>query len=153
MQLQELSGRVQRLEEENRRLKKSARRATIALAALGGIALLSSMTAAMCETVWAERFVLKDARGRERGVLTAYETGGVPQFALLDAKGGRALTFGVDAEGRGYIEVASKSGPVRSHFAVSPEGQATIESKGGEKPVDTKGEAKKKDGDVATTAR
>jgi hypothetical protein len=148
MQLQELSGRVLKLEEENRRLKTSARRATIALAALGGIALLSSMTAAMCETVWAERFVLKDSRGRERGVLTAYETGGVPQFALLDAKGGRALTFGVDAEGRAYLEVAGKAGPVRSHFAVSPEGKATIEPKDAEKAAE-----KKKDGDVATTAR
>jgi len=149
MQIEDLAVRVQHLEAENRRLKSSARRWGLGLAALAGAAVLSSMAAVVCETVWAERFVLKDARGRERGFITAYETGGAPQLSLLDAKGGRALTFGVDNEGRGYFEVASKNGPVRSHFNVSPEGKAGVESKDAEKPA----EPKKKEGEVAALGR
>jgi len=148
MQLEELAARVQSLEVENQLLKSRARRFALALAALGGVAVLSSMAAVVCETVWAERFVLKDSRGRQRGYITAYETGGAPQLALLDAKGARALTFGVDDEGRGYFEVAGPSGPVRSHFSVSPEGKAGIEPKPTDKPNQVK-----KDGEVAALAR
>lgn len=149
MQLEELAARVQSLEDENRRLKSRTKRWGVALAALGGVAVLTSMTAAMCETVWAERFVLKDSRGRQRGFITAYETGGAPQLALLDAKGGRALTFGVDDEGRGYFEVGGANGPVRSHFSISPEGKAGIDAKDAQKPAETK----KKDGEVASLSR
>ncbi len=148
MQLEELAARVQSLEEENRRLKSKTRRWGLALAALGGVAVLSSMTAVVCETVWAERFVLKDSRGRQRGFITAYETGGAPQLALLDAKGARALTFGVDDSGRGYFEVGGANGPVRSHFSVSPEGKAGIEQVPADKPKEPK-----KDGEVAALSR
>ncbi len=148
MQLEELAARVRSLEDENRRLKTRTRRWGLALAALGGVAALSSMTAVVCETVWAERFVLKDSRGRQRGFITAYETGGAPQLALLDAKGGRALTFGVDDAGRGYFEVAGADGPVRSHFNVSPEGKAGIEPQPADKPKESK-----KDGEVAALSR
>lgn len=150
MHSQDLATRIERLEDENRRLKRSARRWALGLAALGGVAVLSSMTSVVCKTVWAERFVLKDAGGRDRGFITAYETGGAPQFALLDARGKQTLSLGVDDDGRAYIEVAGKSGPVRSHFAVSPEGAATIESKssvGCEKAS----ESKCKGDDVAST--
>jgi hypothetical protein len=72
--------------------------------------------------------VLQDSSGRERAVMTAYETGGLPQFTLMDQNGKQALSFGVADNGRGYIEVAGADGtPVRSHFAIGAEGNATIE--------------------------
>ncbi len=148
MQLEKLAVRIRALEDENRRLKSKTRRFGLALAALGGVAVLSSMSAVVCETVWAERFVLKDSRGRQRGYITAYETGGAPQLALLDAKGARALTFGVDDSGRGYFEVAGANGPVRSHFSVSPEGKAGIDPRPADKPKEIE-----KEGEVAALSR
>jgi len=149
MQVHELAERVQKLEDENRRLKSLTRRWGLGLAAIGGAAVLMSMTTAMCKTVWAERFVLQDSSGRERGVITAYETGGVPKFTLFDAKGSSALAFGVDEKGRSFLEVPGAEGMVRSHFAISAEGNATIDA-----PAKTKQECeKKKDGDVAALTR
>src|SRR5688572_1996056 len=125
--IQSLADRIQNLESSNRRWKRLG----IAAAALAGIATLASMrsvVAAVCNTVYAERFVLQDARGNERARITAYETNGLPQFTLQDQKGRKALSFGVSEDGRGYIEVAGADGkPVRSHFAVGAEGNATIE--------------------------
>lgn len=122
-QMNELSTRIEKLESENRRLKRFGIAAAVVVGAVG----LMSATSAMCNTVSAERFVLRDSNGRDRAVMTAYETGGVPNFSLLDAKGKKSLTFGVNEEGQSYIELAGKEGPVRSNFAVNAEGQATIE--------------------------
>jgi hypothetical protein len=122
-QMNELSQRVQKLEAENKRLKRLGIGAAVVVGAVG----LMSAASTMCNTVSAERFVLRDANGRDRAVMTAYETGGVPNFSLLDASGKKALTFGVSESGQSYIELSGKAGPVRSNFAVSPEGQATIE--------------------------
>jgi hypothetical protein len=131
--LQALADRIQQLETTNRRW----RRLGIAAVALAGVAALASMrsvVATVCNTVYAERFVLQDARGNERARITAYETNGLPQFTLHDQKGRKALSFGVAEDGRGYIEVAGADGkPVRSHFAVAAEGNATIEVPGAAK--------------------
>src|SRR5688572_15531586 len=125
--VQVLAERIAKLERSNRTLK----RAGIALAALAGVVSLASMTAAVCNTVYAERFVLQDARGNERARITAYETNGLPQFTLTDTKGKKALTFGVAEDGRGYMEVAGAEGKmVRSHFAIGAEGHATLEKAG-----------------------
>jgi hypothetical protein len=121
--IRELTERVQALERQNKNLKRYG----IAAAALLGVVGLSSMASSMCKTVWAERFVLQDSQGRERGVITAYETGGTPTLSLLDHKGQKALSFGVADSGRAYVEIPGAEGMVRSQFAVSPEGLATIE--------------------------
>ncbi len=121
----ELAARYEELERSNPRSKRLG----LGAAALGGIALLCSMVVpAVCNTVYGERFVLQDSSGNERARITAYETGGAPQFSLLDKSGRRALTFGVAEDGRSYVEVAAKDGKaVRSHFVVGAEGQASIE--------------------------
>ena len=122
--VQALNDRVQKLEDQNRKLKRYG----LAALALAGVVTLSSMAAAVCNTVYAERFVLQDSGGNERARITAYETGGVPQFTLQDKRGRKALALGVTEDGRGYIEVADAQGKmVRSHFAVGAEGNATIE--------------------------
>lgn len=128
--IRELNDRLEKLEGENKRLKRFA----IAGVALLGVVGLSSMAmsgkfsaASVCKTVWAERFVLQDSSGRERGVITAYETGGTPVFSLLDEKGKKAISFGVAETGKAYVEIPGAEGAVRSHFGISPEGHATIE--------------------------
>jgi hypothetical protein len=117
----DLALRIDRLERQNRRLR------ILGVAALGltGAALLSS-AAAVCKTVWAERFVLRDPSNRERAVLTAYETGGAPQLSLLDEQGKAALTFGVNDQGVAYLEVPGDTGPVRRTMGLTPEGQPTL---------------------------
>jgi hypothetical protein len=123
-ELEVLSARIEKLEHQNRRLK----RAGLAAMVVAGVVALSSMSAVVCRTVYGERFVLQDSGGNERAVMTAYETGGLPQFTLLDQKGRKALSFGVAENGRGYIEVAGNDGKMtRSHFAIGAEGNATIE--------------------------
>ena len=123
-EVQALAARVQELEQTALRWKRIG----IATAALAGVATLASMAPALCKTVYGERFVLQDSSGRERAVMTAYETGGLPQFTLMDQNGKQALSFGVADNGRGYIEVPGNEGKaVRSHFAIGAEGNATIE--------------------------
>ena len=100
-QIQELSQRLAKLEVENKRLKRFGIAAAVVVGAVG----LMSAASTMCNTVTAERFVLRDANGRERAVMTAYETGGVPNFSLLDSSGKKALTFGVSETGQSYIEL------------------------------------------------
>lgn len=134
VELNALVERVAKLESQNRSLKRWG----IGFAALAGAVTLCSAAAAVCDVVSAERFVLRDTSGRERAVLTAYETRGVPQFSLLSSKGQRALTLGVAEDGRAYIEVAGADGKqVRSHFAIGAEGNATIESPAS-KPIEPK---------------
>ncbi len=111
--------RLERLERENRNL----RRAGLAAVALTGVAFLVSASA-VCKTVWAERFVLKDASMRERAVLTAYETGGPPKLTLLDEQGSPALTFGVAEDGVAFMELPGDEGPIRHKIQLSSDGRA-----------------------------
>lgn len=60
----DLTRRIDRLERENRRLKRAA-----ALVGVGLVALLAMGQAARPRTVEAERFVLKDKQGKVRAVL------------------------------------------------------------------------------------
>ena len=111
--------RLEKLERENRNL----RRAGLAAVALTGVAFLASASA-VCKTVWAERFVLRDPSNNERAVLTAYETGGTPQLSLLDAQGKPALTFGVADDGIAYLELPGEEGPRRHKIQLSSDGAA-----------------------------
>jgi len=119
---QDLTARIEKLERETR----AWRRVGLAAVGLAGVALLASMTSAVCRTVNAERFVLQDGRGRERARITAYETGGAPLLSLLDAQGKPQLSFGLSESGQAYVELQGEKGACRSRVSVSPEGQATL---------------------------
>ena len=120
----ELVRRLESLERQNRSLKRWGGAALACTLVLG----LSSMASSMCKTVWAERFVLQDSSGRERGHFDAYETGGAAKLALLNAKGQNVVTLGVSDEGTPYFELQGKDGPVRSNLVVSAEGATKLES-------------------------
>ena len=85
MSEERLLERVEKLEKSNRRLKLFGGAALAGVAALG----LVSASSAMCDTVWAERFVLKDEHGKKRIMLDAYHTH--PNIAFYDAKGKKQI--------------------------------------------------------------
>ena len=123
MQLnQELAVRLENLERENRTLKRWG----VAALVLGSVGILGS-AAAVCDSVSAERFVVRDSRGKERVRMTAYETGGVPKLSFLNDKGQAVFSMGVCEKNTGYIEVVGATGPVRSTFCVQ-DGRAVLQS-------------------------
>jgi hypothetical protein len=77
----EIQSRLEKLESENRRLKRIG-----ALASLIGASLLLMGQAKSSRTVEAEKFVLRDANGNVRGELSV-ESLGRPTLTLRDAKG------------------------------------------------------------------
>jgi hypothetical protein len=113
--------RLDRLERQNRSLKRWG----LAAVNFGGVGMLGG-AAAVCDSVSAERFIVRDSRGKERVRLTAYETGGAPKLTFMNDKGQPVFSFGVSDKSAGYIEVAGTNGPVRSSFAVQ-DGRAVIE--------------------------
>jgi hypothetical protein len=90
----ELIARVESLEKKNRRLMRIGGVALVAAIAVGAMSLRPA-----CNSVSAERFVLLDAQGHQRALLTAYETGGAPELALYDKKGRAVATLGVEKTG------------------------------------------------------
>jgi len=121
MEAHELNARLEKVEAQNRSLKRWG---ALALA-LGGVMVLTSMLA-VCKTVTAERFLVQDSSGRERARFTAYETGGKPVLSLLDERGQCILKIGVSDEDKAFVEVQGKSGPVRSELVATAEGRAAL---------------------------
>ena len=118
----ELRDRLTRLENHNRRWK----RWTTASLCLTGLGVLGA-AATVCDSVSAERFVLRDTRGRERVRLSAYETGGPPRLAFHDQQGKEVFALGVGEDGRGFLEVLGASDhAARSLFSVV-DGRAVLE--------------------------
>lgn len=113
--------RLERLERENRSMKRWSAAALV----LGGVGLLAS-AATVCDSVSAERFVVRDSRGQERVRLTAYETGGVPKLSFLNQKGQTVFSMGVCEKNQGYIEVQGEHGSARSSLVVR-DGQAMLQ--------------------------
>ena len=74
----------------------------------------------------AEKWIVRDSRGKERVRLTAYETGGVPKLSVLNEKGQTVFSMGVCEKNKGYIEVTGASGLARSSFVVQ-DGRAILE--------------------------
>jgi hypothetical protein len=120
-QAQDLVVRLDRLERENRKL----RRLGLAALAFGGIGVLGA-AATVCDSVSAERFIVRDTRGNERVRLTAYETGGIPKLSFMNERGQVVFSLGVTEKSTGYIEVAGTNGPVRSAFGIQ-DGRAVLE--------------------------
>jgi len=110
---QHWTARLERLERTNKRLTRFGGTA-LGLACVGWLA---SMTP-VCKTVWAERFVLRDARGKDRGVLTAYETGGTPRFSLLGERGQTLATLSVGEDGNAFLALFDAKGKKSQRFSV-----------------------------------
>ena len=129
-QAQDMVARLDRLERENRSLKRWA----VALVAVGAIGALGSALT-VCDSVSAERFIVRDTSGKERVRLTAYETGGVPKLSFLNDKGKVVFSLGVCDQNKGYIEVTGSNGLARSSFVVQ-DGRAVLEPVSADKPAE-----------------
>lgn len=123
---QELLTRIESLERKNRRIVGAG----VAVLALGAVGLVSART--VCDTVSAERFVLRDAQGQQRGVFTAYETGGAPQFSLLDKKGKPMAVIAVEKDGA-FLTLADATGEHKVRYGVGASGAASTDPAGCEK--------------------
>ena len=120
-QVHDLLARMDHLERQNRSLKRWGMAALV----FGVVGVLGS-AAAVCDSVSAERFLVRDSRGKERVRLTAYETGGVPKLSFLNDKGQVVFSLGVCEKNTGYIEVTGANGLARSAFSVQ-DGRAVLE--------------------------
>jgi hypothetical protein len=78
-----LAARLEKLEQENRRMKRVG---GALLGAIGVVALCGAAAPAFCKTVWAERLVLRDSSGRDRMTMDAYSSS-TPSITMRDAKG------------------------------------------------------------------
>ena len=119
---QDLNSRLDRLERENRRMKR------LSLAVLSGAGLLSLMSfvgPAVCKTVWAERFVLKDASNQSRVTFDAY---GVeqPRITFHDARGKAMGSLAITDEGSFALQVVEDGRHVPARLTLGETGQLKL---------------------------
>ncbi|MEM7309472.1 MAG: hypothetical protein AAF682_22530 [Planctomycetota bacterium] len=119
----DLVQRLEKLERENRRMKRWGLAAGGVLGVLG----LSSAVAVspLCKTVWAERFVLKDSSNRTRMTLDAY-TSGPPVITAEDASGKTFAKLTLSGE-TPTLEFFDKKGECSGKIGIS-EGEPFVES-------------------------
>jgi len=120
-----LSARVDRLERESRRWKRVALGSWVAIAALFLLGQSPSRPGgapAPARTVEAERFVLRDARGRT-GASLGWEADGTPRLALHDPSAQVRAALGVGAGGAPGLTLFDTNGTtVRTAIVVGPDG-------------------------------
>jgi hypothetical protein len=113
--LRDVSARLETLERENRRLKR------FGLAALGALGVLSlaSFAAAplVCDVLYCERLVIRDARGGQRVKIDAYNTE-TPGFELYDRDGKSRAKLYLDNEGEAFLTVYDAKGKVKANHAL-----------------------------------
>ncbi len=118
-QLSEVNVRLDRLERENRRLKRTGGFLAGGLV-LAGLAAFAAPT--VCDVVYAERLVLRDTSGRQRLVMDAYKSES-PTIMWHDKDGKAVAKFGLSTEGIASLEYFDKQGGAKSSYRFSPEGQ------------------------------
>lgn len=118
-QLSEVNVRLERLEEENRRLKRTGGFLAGGLV-LAGLAAFAAPT--VCDVVYAERLVLRDTSGRQRLVMDAYKSE-APSIVWNDKDGKALAKLGLSAEGVASLEYFDKQGASKSSYRFTPDGQ------------------------------
>jgi hypothetical protein len=91
----DLEARLAQLENDNRRLRRVG---GAALIGLGALTLMSFAAPALCDIVWAERFVLRDAQNKTRVTINAYATD-TPSLMFHDARGKAMGSIGIAPDG------------------------------------------------------
>lgn len=112
----DLVARLERLERENRRVKRVVGGL---LAGVGALALVSFAAPTLCKTVTAERLVIHDERGKERMVVNAYATR-TPSLTFKDASGAAAARLSIDDAGTLDVQVFKNGEPTDASFRLQP---------------------------------
>ena len=110
--LRDLDVRLERLERENKRLKRWSG------ALCGGFALLGLLGMAaptLCDVVSGERLVLRDETGRQRIVLDAYRND-LPTLTLQTRAGQPLATLGIDKQGEAYFRLFDAAGKEKTAY-------------------------------------
>ncbi len=130
----DLNRRLERLELENRRLKRIGAGAFFLC---GALSLTSMAGPRLCRTLKAERVVVEDSSGRSRMVLDAYSTED-PTITLKSKDGKPLARIGVE-DGELSLDVFRSGAPEPARFRLEPEGSKdasgckdTADEKGGE---------------------
>lgn len=122
-QLEALAGRLDRLERENRLLKRAG------LAAIGLIAAVVLMGQAqpshVAKMVEAERFLVRDATGKPRATLGLLPDGS-PSLNLIDKDGNIRMAVGMKPEGSPSINLYDKTQTNRAVLATLPDGSPAL---------------------------
>jgi len=122
--LADLTQRLDRLERENRRLKISGAILLLALAAVGVMGQV--LPKAVPKVVEAERFVLRDAKGRVLAIWGT-EASGTPGLHLYDLNGKpRAGLAVVGADGTPRLVLADQNGKARAVLRVGADGTPAL---------------------------
>ena len=119
--LDDLAGRVERLERENTWLKRGGAVMVLgmALAVTFGTTLIRA-----AQQVAAQRFVVRDAQGRERATLGLDEEG-LPALALLDERGRPQVALQSQRDHSSTLEFRDR-GRLRLSMEVSSTGASTL---------------------------
>lgn len=115
---QDLVRRLDRLEKENRRLKRWG---LAAFAGALGLTTMSFVAPAVCDIVYAERFVLRDASNTKRITMNAYGTD-TPEIVFHDARGKKVGSVGLTRDGGFDLRVMDKGKAVRAAFSIDDDG-------------------------------
>lgn len=114
----DLEIRLARLEADNRRLRRFG---AAALLGLSSLTLMSFAAPALCDIVWAERFVLRDAQNKQRITLNAYATD-TPSLVFHDQRGKAMGSVGIAPDGTFKIEVVKDGRSVPAIFQATGDG-------------------------------
>ena len=115
--------RVDALEKENRRMKR------LGMGLLGAsslVALLSAAAPAFCKTVWAERLVLRNARGQDVMTMDAY-SGDVPTITMKADDGKRVRLSWNEGV---LMDFLDKRGEAATTVKINTDGETTVARKG-----------------------
>jgi hypothetical protein len=117
-----LSARLDRLERENRRWKRVAFGSWVAVAALFLLGQGPPRPGVPGRVVEADRFILRDARGRT-GATLGWEADGTSRLALYDPAGRPRAMMAVGAGGAPGLTLLDTDGTtVRATLVVGPDG-------------------------------
>ncbi len=115
--------RLDRLERENRRLKIAG--AILLLVVAAGGAMGQVLPKAVPKVVEAERFVLRDTKGKILATLGA-EASGLLALVLYDQNGKARAVLGVVADGRPVLSLLDQNGKDRAGLGLLPDGVPTL---------------------------
>ena len=119
-QLEGLTGRLERLERQNRRLRLGG---ALILVGIVSVATMGQGRAPG-HAVEAQRFVVKDARGRTRAVLGATADG--PGLNLYDPDGNARAALALNTENTSRLGFYDRQGKSRLVVDVAEDGTSTV---------------------------
>lgn len=132
-ELRQLTERLERLERQNKNLKRWS---AIAGGALLGLGLFGFAAPVVCDVVTGERLVIRDASGRQRFGLDAYHVE-QPGITLHDGAGRTRAKLGLDEKGDATLAFFDEKGNAKASYLFAANGAPKAEeAPTGEKRVD-----------------